>query len=101
MEKKERLSCNLTGLFKDPGRTSERDTLQNITLKFLNFNDKKKTLQITRKNNYLKLKKNEITWDFVTVQMRRTVKLRALREKAEPPKHPTHTVNVKEVFAKI
>lgn len=33
---------------------------KNITLKFLSFKDKKKTLQATRKNNYLILKKNQI-----------------------------------------
>lgn len=59
-ELKKRLNCNLTGHSKIQAGLEERYTFKNITLQFLNFKDKKKILQVTRKNNYLTLKNNQI-----------------------------------------
>lgn len=47
-----------------------RHRLNNIAPKFLNLKDKKKTLQVTRKNNYLKLKKSQINTGLFTYNSR-------------------------------
>lgn len=72
MEEKERLNCDLKGLFKIPaGLVREKRHTQEY---HTNFKNREKTLQVARKNNYLKLKRNEITWhfSFLTVELGRT-----------------------------